>query len=94
MLGGRDADDDAPTLDQKVSLGDRLKNAILKPVDPNAASTGPAPDTPESVEELEAAVKSLRRQGAADRAAGCTVGRRHRARSSSCPDISNTLRRC
>jgi hypothetical protein len=60
MLGGRDADDDAPTLDQgKVSFGKRLKNAMLKPVDPDAPSTTKAPDTPESVEELEAAVKSL-----------------------------------
>jgi len=52
MFAGRDDDDSG----QKASLGDRLKNALLKPVDPNAAPK-PAPDHPESLEELEAAVK-------------------------------------
>jgi hypothetical protein len=52
MFGGRDADDSG----QKLPLGDRLKNALLKPVDPNAAPKQ-APDRPETVEELEEAVK-------------------------------------
>jgi hypothetical protein len=52
MFGGRDADDSGP----KVPLGDRLKNALLKPVDPNAVPKQ-APDHPETVEELQAAVK-------------------------------------
>jgi hypothetical protein len=52
MFAGRDGDDSG----QKVSLVDRLKNALLKPVDPNAVPKQ-APDHPETVEELQAAVK-------------------------------------
>jgi hypothetical protein len=52
MSAGRDGDDPG----EKLSLVDRLKNALLKPVDPNAVRR-PAPDHPETIEELEAAVK-------------------------------------
>jgi hypothetical protein len=42
----------------KAPLGERLRNAILKPVDPGAAETTKGSDEPRSVAELEAAVKS------------------------------------
>lgn len=40
---------------EKTPLGDRLRSAFLKPVDPDSTK---APDEPQSVEELEAAIKS------------------------------------
>jgi hypothetical protein len=45
MLGGED----------KLPLSARLRNALLKPVDPNAMAT--VPDAPSSVEELEVAAR-------------------------------------
>jgi hypothetical protein len=42
----------------KAPLGDRLRNAVMKPVDPDAASTAKASDGPLSVEQLEADVRS------------------------------------
>jgi len=41
-----------------ASLGDRLRSAIMKPVEPDAASTDKASDKPLSVEELEATLRS------------------------------------
>ncbi|MGD0320212.1 MAG: hypothetical protein ABSC00_01190 [Acidimicrobiales bacterium] len=43
---------------EKAPLGDRLRNAVVKPVEPDAASTAKVSDEPLSVEELEAAVRS------------------------------------
>src|SRR5580658_1137451 len=45
MFGGRD----------KAPLGQRLRNALLKPPDPSSVAA--APDAPRTVEELEATVK-------------------------------------
>jgi len=42
----------------KPSFSDRMKLAMLKPADPDAASKAKSSDIPETVEELEAAVKS------------------------------------
>ena len=50
MFGGRNADD-------KLPLGERLRNAILKPVDHAAASAPKDSVEPRSVEELEAATR-------------------------------------
>jgi hypothetical protein len=43
---------------EKAPLGDRLRNVIVKPVEPDEASTAKASDEQVSVEELEAAVRS------------------------------------
>ncbi len=43
----------------KAPLGERLRHAILKPVDPGAAETTKASEEARSVEELEAASRSL-----------------------------------
>jgi hypothetical protein len=50
MFGGRNADD-------KLPFGERLRNAILKPVDHAAASAPKDSVEPRSVEELEAATR-------------------------------------
>ena len=42
----------------KAPLGDRVRGAIMKPVEPGAAAIDPASDESRSVEELEAAVRS------------------------------------
>src|SRR5665213_3667838 len=41
----------------KAPLGERLRDAIVKPVEPSAAAKAKAADEPLSVEELEDAVK-------------------------------------
>src|SRR5580698_6950731 len=41
----------------KAPLGERLRNAMVKPVEPGAAAKAKAKDRPLSVEELEDAVK-------------------------------------
>jgi hypothetical protein len=48
-MRGRDPD--------KTPLGDRLRSAIVKPVEPEAAATDTSSGEPSSVEELEAAVR-------------------------------------
>jgi hypothetical protein len=42
----------------KPPLGERLRGAVLKPADPDAAPGAKQPDVPASVEELEASVKA------------------------------------
>jgi hypothetical protein len=59
MARGRDGDDMEGAESPRLSLGDRLKQALLKPADPDAPPSKARSSIPESVEEIEAALRTV-----------------------------------
>ncbi len=57
MPGGRAPDESEGEVPPKLSFWERLRKAVVKPVEPGTGASTKASDEPQSVEELQSAVK-------------------------------------